>query len=138
MRQQIDGAAVNGFLRDDMLSFRCKSLNRVGNRRRPGRNRKPRNAPFQGRNAVFKNALRGVRQASVDIPGGGETEARRGVFGVMEHIRRRSVNRHGAGIAGGVGRFLSRVDLERFKTIVRHNLIPLSLFDFSRIYDGIE
>ena len=111
MPEQVVGTAVNRFLGDDMLPGAGEGLYGVRNRRRAGGRRQRRCAAFQRRDSLLQDALRRIREPSVDVAGVRQPEPRRRVFGVVEHVGRGLINRYRAGVGSGVGRLLSGVEL---------------------------
>ena len=128
--EQVGAAAVNRLLRHDMFAFGRQCLDRVGDRRRAGGDRQPRDTPFERRDAILKHPLGGVGQPSVDVAGVGETEAVSGVPTVAEYIAGGRVDRHRAGVARGIGVFLSDMNLQRFEFVVGLSTHLLSHFSF--------
>ena len=72
-------------------------------------------------------------QSAVDVAGVGEAEAGNGVGAVMEDIGGGGVDRHRAGVGGGIGRFLPDVQLEGLKFICRHDVISFLLSKMWRL-----
>ena len=66
-----------------------------------------------------------------DLSGIGETEPGGGVFGVVEHVARRLIDRNGTGVGRRIRRFLSDVKLKGFEFIVTHFLNPFFFPDAS-------
>ena len=83
----------------------------IGDRRRAGGYREGRDAALQGCDALFQHLLRGVGQAAVDVARVPQAEAVGGVLGIVEHIGRGGVNRHGPGVGGGIGLLLADMKL---------------------------
>ncbi len=69
VEKQVLRPAVNRLLSDDVLAAFRQRLNGVRNRRCAGRQSQTGNAAFQSRDSIFKNALSGVRQTSVNVAG---------------------------------------------------------------------
>ena len=86
VRQQVSRAAVDRFLRYDMLAFGCKSLNGVGDRSRAGSESQACYAALECRDSFLKNSLRGVCKSAVDVACVGKSETVCGVLSVMEYI----------------------------------------------------
>ena len=95
MLDQVDRAAVDGLLGDDVFALSRNGKDGVGNGCGAGCNGESRNAALQGCDPVFKDALGGVCEAAVDIAGILEAEAVRRVLGVVEDVGRGLVNGNG-------------------------------------------
>ena len=124
MGKQVIGAAVDRLLADDVVALLGERFNCIRNRRRAGGNRERRYAALERRNALFKDVLCGIREPAVDVARVTKGEAIRRVLRVVEYIGSRRINRDGTGIGGGVGLFLTDVELQSFKMIVGHNNSP--------------
>jgi len=94
-----------------MLALGGESLNRVGDCRRAGGYGEAGAAALERRDAGLEHALRGVGQSAVDVAGVGEAEAVSRVLAVAENIGCRGIDGHGAGVACGVGLFLTDMEL---------------------------
>ena len=125
--QQVAGAAVNGFLRHDMLACLGQCLNGIGDGGCARGHGQTGHAALQSGNAILKHALCRVGQAAVDIACIGQAKAVGCVLAVAEHIAGGGVNGHSACIAGGVRRFLAHMKLQGLKFIVRHNHFLFSI-----------
>ena len=123
--EQVEASAVDGLLGHDVLTGLRERLNSVRDSRSACRNCQRGHTALEGRNALLEHVLRGIRQTSVDIARVGETEARGSMFGIVEHVRGGLVNRHRARVGYGVGLFLADMELEGFKSVVRHGWSPL-------------
>ena len=77
-----------------------------------------RGAAFERGDALFEHLLRRVGQPPVDVARIGEREPGRGLVKVAEHVAGRGVDRHGAGVGGGVGLFLAGVQLQGFEVVL--------------------
>ena len=124
MGEQIIRAAVDGLLADDVVTLLGERFDRICNCRRAGGDRKRRYAALERRNALFKDVLCGIREPAVDVARVTKGKAIRRVLRVVEYIGSRRINRDGTGIGGGVGLFLTDVELQSFKMIVGHNNSP--------------
>ena len=116
--QQVVGAAVDGLGRHDVLPRPGQRLEGIADGRRARRHRQRRRAVLQRRDARLEHAVGGVGQASVDVARVPQTEAVRGVLGVVEYEGGRGVDRHRAGVGHGVGLLLADVQLLGFKSPV--------------------
>ena len=123
--QQIAGAAINGLLGHDVLALLGQCLNGIGDGGGAGGNGQTGSTLFQGSNALFKNLLGGVGQTAVDVAGSGQAEPVGGILAVGENIGGGGVNGHRPGIGGGIGLLLAHMQLQRFKTVIRHRYVPL-------------
>ena len=121
MGKQIVCAAVDGLLADDVVTLLGERFDRICNCRRAGSNRQGRYAALEGRDALFKDVLCGICEPAIDVARVTKGEAIRRVLRVVEYIGSRRINRDGAGIGGGVGLFLTDVELQSFKMIIGHN-----------------
>ena len=119
MSQQIVCAAVNGLGGNDMPASRRQRPEHISDSRCARSDRKRGCAALQRRYALLEHILRGVRQAAVDVSRVPQAEAVGCMGAAVEHIRGGLVDRHGAGVRGGVRVFLPRVELERFKMYVQ-------------------
>ena len=126
--KQIVAAAVNGLLGYNVVTLLCQRLNGVGNRCRAGGSRQGGDTALQRCNALFQHILRRIRQTTVDIAGICQSKPGSGMGGISKHIGSGLVNGYRAGIGSGVGLFLTNVELQSFKFIVRHRSY---LFRFS-------
>ena len=124
MGKQVIGAAVDRLLADDVVSLLGERFNCIRNRRRAGSNRQGRYAALEGRDALFKDVLCGICEPAIDVARVTKGKAIRRVLRVVEYIGSRRINRDGTGIGGGVGLFLTDVELQSFKMIVGHNNSP--------------
>ena len=118
--QQIVAAAIDGLLGHDVITGLSKSLNGVADGSRAGGGSQSGNAAFQCRDALFQHILSGIGQPTIDIACIRQTEPGGGVGGVLKDVGSGLVNGHGPGIGGGIGLFLTDVELQSFKFIVRH------------------
>ena len=116
--EQIGSAAVDGLLGDDVLPFPSQRLDGVGDGSRTGCQRQAGDAAFQGCDAVFEHALRGIGQAAVDVARIRQAEAIGSMLGIMEHIGSGGVNGYRAGVGREVGLFLAYVKLKGFEPVL--------------------
>ena len=79
-----------------------------GDRRLAAGKRQSRRAAIERRQPLFQNVGGGVHQAGVDIAELPQAEEIGRMLGVMEHIARGCIDRHGASGRGGIGH-LARV-----------------------------
>ena len=111
MGQQVEAAAIDGFLSDDVSAVRREGFDGIGDGCGAGGNGEGRAAAFEGSDSFFEDALGGVRQSPVNVAGVGQAEAVRRMLAVMENIRCGLVDGDGAGIGGGVRLLLPDVEL---------------------------
>ena len=124
--QQVETAAVDGLLRHDVAAVLPEGFQRVGDGGGAGSQRQRGHAAFQRGDPLFKDVLRGVGEAPVDIARVGKPETGGRVRGVVKNVRGGGVDRHGPRVGGGVGALLPHVQLERFE-FIRHDRYFLSV-----------
>ena len=115
--EEVHRAAVKVGGGHDMVTSRCDVLHGDGDSSRTTGHAERTHAALERRDALLKDRGSGVGETRVDVAGlrKGKAAGRRG--GVLEHVRRGGVNRHRAGIGGGVGAFLAGMGLEGLKTV---------------------
>ena len=118
--EEVVRAAVEVGRGDNVVARDGDVLNGVGDGRRAGGGGQRACAALQRGNAALEDIGGGVHQAGIDIARLGQAKAPGGLRGVLEDIGGRGVNGDGSGVGCGIGRFLSGVDLDGFKTI-RHD-----------------
>ena len=116
--QQVVGAAVDGAGGDDVVAGLGDVAQRVFDGGRARGDGERRGAAFERGDALFEHLLRRVGQPPVDVARIGEREPGRGLVKVAEHVAGRGVDRHGAGVGGGVGLFLAGVQLQGFEVVL--------------------
>ena len=95
----------------------------------PDASAKPGGPAFERRNALLEHVGRRVHDAGVDVAELLQRKQAGGVVGVVEHVRRGLVDRHGARLGGGVSR-LPAVNGEgvevkiRFRVGLAHGASP--------------
>ena len=92
--QQVEAAAVDGFLGNNVTAVGCQRLHSISHRRRAGGQSQRRTAAFQSCQPFFQHILGGIGQTSVNVAGVFQTEAVRRVLTVVEYIGSGLVNRH--------------------------------------------
>ena len=112
-----------------MTAVLSKSFESIGDSRCARSKSQGCNATLKCCYTLFENILRGVGKSAVYVTRIGKTKACGGVFTVMEHIRSGCVNRYRTGISCGVGIFLTDMELQSFKFVIRHNRNFLSLLN---------
>ena len=122
--QQVAGAAVDGLLSHDVLTLLAQGLDGVGDGSRAGGYGQARGAALQSGNALFKHILGGIGQTAIDVAGIRQAEPVGGVLAVVEYVGGGGVNGNGTGIGCGVGLLLANVELQGFKTVIRHGYVP--------------
>ena len=120
MGQQIVAAAVDGLLSHDVIACLGQGLNGVADGSRAGGGGQSCYAAFQCRDALFQHILCRVGEPTIDVASVRQTKPSGGVGGVSKDVGSGLVNGHRSGIGGGIGVFLTNVELQRFKFIVRH------------------
>ena len=136
MGQQVVASAVDGLLRNDMVTFLGQREDRIGDRRGAGSQRQRPHAAFECGKALFQYVLRGVCESAVDIARVRQIEARRRMGGVVKNIGCGLVNGDSSGIGGGVGLFLADVELQSLKFIVGHDMYLFSEIIFFWVLQG--
>ena len=127
VRQQIEAAAVDRLLCDNVSALRGKRLDRIGYRGGARRKCQGGNSALKGGDPFFQHVLCGIGQPAVDVAGVGKSEAVGGVPAVVEDVGGRLIDRHGSRVGGGVGLFLSYVQLQRFEFIFAHGLFSFTV-----------
>ena len=127
MSQQVGSAAVDGLLRDNVLTLGGQRLDGISNSGGTGGHSQSGHTALQSGDALLEHILRGVGQAAVDVAGVGQAEAGGGVLRVMEHIGSGLVDRNRTGIGSGIGLLLTDVKLQGLKLVVAHINKPLSV-----------
>ena len=115
--EEVHRAAVKVGGGHDMVAGRCDVLHGDGDGCRAAGHTKRAHAALERRDALLKDRGSGVGETRVNVAGlrKGKAAGRRG--GILENVGRGSVNRHRAGIGGGVGAFLAGMGLEGLKTV---------------------
>ena len=98
-------------------------------------------ASLQRCHALLEDALCGVGKSAIDVARIAQAEAVGCVLRIAEHVRGGLIDRHGACVGGGVGLFLSYVELQclevkfvRFhKAIVVFSEYSLLTFDVAKV-----
>ena len=129
MLQQVGGAAVDGFLGDDVAAVLGQGLDGVVDGGSTGSHSQGSHAALKGCDALLEHILGGVGQTAVNVASVLQVEAVSGVLGVMEHVGSGLVNRHGAGIGDGVSLLLANVQLQGLKMVftLAHDKILISV-----------
>ena len=115
MLQQVVTAAVDVFGGDDVVSGAGDVEDGIGDGGGTGSHGQGTHAPFQGSDPLLEDVLGRIGQAAVDVAGVGQAEARGGVLGIAEHVRRGQVDGDGACIGGRIRLLLPHVELEGFE-----------------------
>ena len=129
--QEVERAAVDGLLGDDMVSRVSEPLDRRRDRRRPRGKGERRRTALKRRDAFLKDILRGVHEAPVDVARVAQGKPIRRVLRIAEHIGGRLIDGDGARVRRWIGLLLSDADLEGFETVllVTHEGVPLSFVE---------
>ena len=109
--EQVVSAAVQIGRGNDMIAGHRNVLHRIGDRRRPRGRHQRRRAALQRGQPLFQHVGGGVHQTGVDVAALSQTEATGCLGGVLEHIGGGSVDGHCSCVGGGVGVFLTNVEL---------------------------
>ena len=128
MGQQVEAAAIDGLLCDDVSAVRGERFDRVRDGCGAGGDRQGSAAALERGDALFEDALGGVRQSPIDVAGVGEAEAVCRVLTVMENIGCGLVDGDGAGIGSRVRLLLADVELQGLEFIVAHDVLSFSGF----------
>ena len=131
--QQVGGAAVDGFLGDDVAAVLGQSLDGVVDGSCAGGHCQRGDTALERGNALLKDILGGVGQAAIDVAGILEAKAVCGVLGVMENIGSGLVDGHRTGIGDGIGLLLADVQLKGLKmqfTLAHDKILISVLFLF--------
>ena len=112
MLQEVEGAAVDGLLCNDVVALLSKCLDGEGDGCSTGGNRQACRTAFESGDAVFEHALGGVGKAAVDVACVSQAESIGCVLRVAEHVAGGLVDRHCAGIGSGICLFLANVQGE--------------------------
>ena len=107
--EQREGAAVEGRRGDDGIARLRQVQQRQRLRRLPAGHRHRRRAALQLRDAPLEHVGRRVHDARVDVAELLEPEQAGRVLRPVEHVARGGVDRHRAGVGGGVGDLLRAV-----------------------------
>ena len=128
--QQVGGAAVDGFLGDDVAAVLGQSLDGVVDGSCAGGHCQRGDTALERGNALLKDILGGVGQAAIDVAGILEAKTVCGVLGVMENIGSGLVDGHRTGIGDGIGLLLADVQLKGLKMqfTLAHDKILISVF----------
>ena len=128
VREEVVGAAIDGLLRDDVVARMGECLDRRRDRRCARGKGECRRAALECRDALFKDVLRRIHQASVDVARILECKAVGSVLRIVEDVRGRLIDRHRTRIRHGIGFLLSDAHLQGFKMIVflAHGYSPLT------------
>ena len=105
--QQIEGAAVDGLLGDDVAAVCRQRLDRIGDGCCAGCQRQTCAAPFQSRHSVFQHGLRGIGQPAVDVARVSQSEPVSRMLRVMEYIGGGRVDRYCSRVRCRICLFLS-------------------------------
>ncbi len=111
MRKEVEAAAVDRLLCDDVTAVCGQGFYRVGDGRRARCNRQGCAAAFECRKSLLQDFLGGVGETPVDVAGVGQAEAVRRVLTVSEDIGCGLVDRDRTGVRCGIRLFLSDVQL---------------------------
>ena len=102
MRQEIDGAAVKRRGGDDVVAGIEQCRDRQMQCCHSARGANGADAAFQRGKPLFQHRRRRIRNPGVDMPGAFEVEQRRGVFGILEHVRGGLIDRNRARARDGI------------------------------------
>ena len=128
VREEVVGAAIDGLLRNDVVPRMGECLDRRRDRRCARGKGECRRAALECRDALFKDVLRRIHQASVDVARILECKAVGSVLRIVEDVRGRLIDRYGTRIRHGISFLLSDAHLQGLKTIflLTHGDSPLT------------
>ena len=115
MRNQVERTAVEVIGSHDVVARSEKILQSIGHSRRAACHSQGSHAALQGRHALLEDRLSGISEATIDIARITQRKAVGSMLRVAEHVRSSLIDRHRAGIGGGVGLLLPHVQLQRFE-----------------------
>ena len=135
--EEVVGATIDGLLRDDVVARMGECLDRRRDRRCARGKGECRRAALECRDALFKDVLRRIHQASVDVARILESKAVGSVLRIVEDVRGRLIDRYGTRIRHGIGFLLSDAHLQGLKTIflLTHGDSPLTQNDITYFID---
>ena len=122
--EQVVRAAVERRDGDDVVAGARHVQHRVGDGRLARRGRDCREPTLERGDALLEHVPRRVHDPRVDVPRHGQREQVGGVLGVVEHERRRLVDRHRPRLRRRVRR-LPAVESDRLRPQFRHGSFPL-------------
>ena len=124
MGDEVEGTAVEIVGCHDMRAGQKDILQRVGYGGSARRYGKGCHTPFEGCHTAFEDVFGRVGQTAVDVARLLEREAVGGVLRTAEYVGCSLIYRYGASVGGGIGSFLSGMELyclEAVFTICCHN-----------------
>ena len=132
MRQQIVGAAVEGFFGHNVVARFGQILQGIGDRCSAAGRGQGRNAALKCCHALFKGVLRGIGQAAVYVAGIAEVKASLSVRTVVKNKGCCLIDRYCARPCSRIRLFLPCMNLQGFKTwfLFFAHFSPLFLLQF--------
>ena len=132
VRQQIVGAAVEGFFGHDVVASFGQILQGIGNGCCAAGRGQGSNAAFKRSHPLFKGVLRGIGQAAVYVAGIAEVKASLSVRTVVKNKGCCLIDRYGARACSRIRLFLPCMNLQGFKTwfLFFAHFSPLILLQF--------
>ena len=115
MFQEVVGAAVDGALCDHVVTLASESRDGISKSCCTGSDCETCDTAFESSDALFKNVLRGIGEAAVNVACILQMETVRSVLSAVEHVRGGLVYRNCAGIGCRVCLFLTNVELKSFE-----------------------
>ena len=133
--KQVVRASVDVLGGNDVVSCTCDIEYRVGDGCGAGGHGQGADAPFERSDALLEDVLRRIGQTAIDVARIGQTEARRGVLRIVEHIGTGLVDGDGAGVGCGIGLLLAYVKLKGFemKFTCAHGMFVLICFPIAKL-----
>ena len=115
MFQEVVGATVNGALCDHVVTLASESRDGISKSCCTGSDCETCDTAFESGDALFKNVLRGIGEAAVNVACILQMETVRSVLSAVEHVRGGLVYRNCAGIGCRVSSLLTNVELKSFE-----------------------
>jgi hypothetical protein len=115
MFQEVVGAAVDGALCDHVVTLASESRDGISKSCCTRSDCETCDTAFESSDALFKNVLRGVGEAAVDVASILQVKTVRSVLSAVEHVRSGLIYRNCAGIGCRVCLFLTNVELKSFE-----------------------
>ena len=113
--KEVVSTAVDGALSDHVVALAGESRDGVGKSCCTRSDCEACDTAFESCDALFKNVLRGVGEATVNVACILQVETVRSVLGAVEHVRSGLIYRNCAGIGCRVCLFLTNVELKSFE-----------------------
>ena len=122
MCEQVVAAAVNRFLRYDVIPCRTQRQHCVRDRGCTGADSKRIHTAFQRSDPFFQDLLCRIGKTSVNMSALGKFKPGCRLRAVFKNIGCRLIDRNGPGVRGGIRLFLSDMELHCFKSVLCHKV----------------